>query len=44
MIPSAIELGAFGLLYAAPASPQVTMGCDHVLSTFVNMKGLIFAD
>jgi hypothetical protein len=45
MIPSATELGAFGLLYAAPSSPQVTMGCDHVLipnalSAFANGKEL----
>ena len=43
MIPSATELGAFGLLYAAPSSRQVTMGCDHVLipnalSAFANGK------
>jgi hypothetical protein len=44
MIPSATELGAFGLLYAAPSSLQVTMGCDHMLSAFANMKGLTFAD
>jgi hypothetical protein len=31
MIPSATELGASGLLYAAPSSPQVTTGCDPVL-------------
>jgi hypothetical protein len=45
MIPSVAELDAFGLLYAAPSSPQVTMGCDHVLipnalSAFTNGKEL----
>jgi hypothetical protein len=32
MIFSATELGALGLFYAALSSPQVTMGCDHMLS------------
>ena len=46
MIPSATELGAFGLLYTSPFFPQVTTGCDHVLipkvlSAFANRKGLI---
>jgi len=31
MIPSVTELGAFGHLYAAASSPQVTMGYNHVL-------------
>jgi hypothetical protein len=44
MILSATELGTFGLLSAAPSFPQVTMGCDSMLSAFANMKGLIFAD
>jgi hypothetical protein len=44
MIPSATELDAFGLIYAAPSSLPVTMGCDHMLSAFANMKGLILAD
>jgi hypothetical protein len=44
MIPSATELGTWGLLYATPSSPQVTMGYDHMLSALANMKGLTFAD
>ena len=45
MIPSATELGTFGLLYTVPFFPQVTTDCDHVLipkalSAFANMKGL----
>jgi len=38
MIPSVTELDAFGLLCTAPFSPQVTMGCDHALSAFMNGK------
>jgi hypothetical protein len=44
MILSATELGAFGLLYATPSFPQVTMGCDPKLSAFADMKGLTFVD
>jgi hypothetical protein len=45
MISSVTELGTFGHLYASPSSPQVTMGCNHVLtsntlSTFMNGKEL----
>jgi hypothetical protein len=45
MILSATKIDAFGLLYEAPSSPQVTMGCDHVLipnalSAFANGKEL----
>jgi len=43
MIPSATELGDSGLLYAALSSPQVTTGCDHMLSAFANRKGLLLA-
>jgi hypothetical protein len=45
MIPSATELGAFSLLYAAPSFPQVTMGCDpgpiFMLSAFRGSEELI---
>jgi hypothetical protein len=48
MIPSATELGTFGLLYTTPFFPQVTTGCDHVLIpkallAFANGKELILA-
>jgi hypothetical protein len=48
MIPSVTELGAFGLLYAAPSFLQVTTDCDHMpipkaLSAFTNGKGYSFA-